>query len=131
MGNEYIAFASGGRKESSATVWLKKGEGNIIINGREIEKYFGRQDYIFEIKKVLEKLPPDIKYDVIAKVTGGGTTGQFEAIRLALAKSIALAHPDLKTILKKEKLLTRDSRIVERKKYGHPKARKRFQWTKR
>ena len=131
MGNEYIAFASGGRKEASATVWLKKGEGNIIINGREIEKYFGRQDYIFEIKKVLEKLAPDIKYDVIAKVTGGGTTGQCEAIRLALAKSVALAHPDLKPILKKEKLLTRDSRIVERKKYGHPKARKRFQWTKR
>ncbi len=126
---EYVA--TGRRKESSANVRLREGTGKIIINERPLEQYFGREFYIKEIKMPLKITSTDKNYDIIAKAKGGGTTGQAEAIRLAIARALVLANPKFRTTLKKAGLLSRDPRVVERKKYGQPKARKRFQFSKR
>lgn len=121
----------GRRKTSVARVILRNGEGKITVNGKEFEVAFpqllSREDILMPLK-VTETLG---KYDVLANVDGGGTTGQAQAIRLGIARALVELNPDNRPKLKVEGLLTRDPRMVERKKYGQPKARKRFQFSKR
>lgn len=121
----------GRRKTSVARVILRNGSGNISINGREFEKAFpmaiSRED-ILNPFKVTDTLG---KYDVVVNVDGGGTTGQAEAIRLGISRALIEIDPENRPKLKVEGYLTRDPRMVERKKYGRPKARKRFQFSKR
>jgi len=126
---EYIA--TGRRKESTATAHLKDGVGKIVINGKPMEEYFGRKVYHTVVKTPLVTTSTINNYDIMIDATGGGTTGQAEAIRLAIARALILANPKFRAVLKKAGLLTRDARAVERKKYGRPKARKRFQFSKR
>lgn len=121
----------GRRKTSVARVILRNGNGNILINGREFEKAFpmaiSRED-ILNPFKVTDTLG---KYDVVVNVDGGGNTGQAEAIRLGISRALIEIDPENRPKLKVEGYLTRDPRMVERKKYGRPKARKRFQFSKR
>ena len=121
----------GRRKTSVARVVLKSGNGNITINGKLFEKAFpllvSRQDII----KPFEITETNGKYDAIINVKGGGSTGQAQAIRLGISRGLVDLNPDFRQKLKIEGLLTRDPRMVERKKYGRPKARKRFQFSKR
>lgn len=129
-GKQY--FATGRRKTSVARVWMEPGNGTIIVNNRSLDDFFGG----LGSKKDMVRLPLELtntttKYNVHANVCGGGITGQAEAVRHAIARTLTLMHPELKTILKKASLLTRDPRIVERKKYGQVGARKRFQYSKR
>ncbi len=121
----------GRRKTSVARIVLKPGNGKITVNGKEFEKYFpqllSREDILGPFK-VTETFG---SYDVTANVSGGGSTGQAQAIRLAIARALLNINPDFRPALKAEGFLTRDPRMVERKKYGRPKARKRFQFSKR
>ncbi|HEY6906644.1 MAG TPA: 30S ribosomal protein S9 [Ignavibacteriaceae bacterium] len=121
----------GRRKTSVARVILRNGNGKITVNGKEFEQAFpqllSRED-ILNPFKVTETLG---NYDVLVNVNGGGTTGQAQAIRLGIARALTELNPDFRPALKKEGFLTRDPRMVERKKYGRPKARKRFQFSKR
>lgn len=123
--------ATGRRKRAIARVTLLKGQGRITINGREFENYFPRETHRMIIKQPLQLTGTLGKYDVIAKVEGGGPSGQAGAIRHGIARALVALDSDLKPILKKEGLLTRDPREVERKKYGQKGARKRFQFSKR
>ncbi|RMD47904.1 MAG: 30S ribosomal protein S9 [Ignavibacteria bacterium] len=121
----------GRRKNSVARVILRSGSGKVTINKREFENYFPvkeNRDSILLPFQLTETLG---KYDVIANVNGGGTTGQSEAIRLGIARALVDINEDFRKVLKPEGLLRRDPRMVERKKYGQPKARKRFQFSKR
>jgi len=121
----------GRRKTSVARVILRNGNGKITVNGKEFETAFpqllSREDILNPFKVTDTKG----SYDVIINVQGGGTTGQAQAIRLGIARALVEINPDNRTALKKEGFLTRDPRMVERKKYGRPKARKRFQFSKR
>jgi small subunit ribosomal protein S9 len=121
----------GRRKTSVARVILRNGSGKITVNGKEFEQAFpqllSRED-ILNPFKVTETVG---NYDVLVNVQGGGTTGQAQAIRLGIARALSEINPDFRPALKKEGFLTRDPRMVERKKYGRPKARKRFQFSKR
>ena len=124
-------FATGRRKTSSARVMIRKGEGKIIINGKSPEEYFPTQNEIYTIMKPLEVTDNIGKWDLNITVTGGGFTGQAGAIRHGIARALVEVDPDSKPVLSKNKFLTRDSRMVERKKPGKPKARKSFQFSKR
>jgi len=128
-----VINATGKRKTSIARIYIKKGSGNIIINdNRDFKEYFPTltlQYYVTQPFKVANF--DHSKYDIYANIRGGGLTGQSQALRLAIAKALTQINPELRPILKKEGLLTRDSRMVERKKYGRKKARKRFQFSKR
>lgn len=121
----------GRRKNAVARVILRSGSGNVTVNKKEIEKYFplktNRDDVLlpFTITETLGT------YDVLANVKGGGYTGQSEAIRLGISRALVEINADFRPLLKVDGLLTRDPRMVERKKYGQPKARKRFQFSKR
>ena len=121
----------GRRKTSVARIILKSGDGKITVNGKEFEKAFpqkvSREDILSPFKAT-ETLG---QYNVTINVKGGGTTGQAQAVRLGIARALIGINPDFRTKLKVEGLLTRDPRMVERKKYGRPKARKRFQFSKR
>lgn len=121
----------GRRKTSVARVILRNGEGKITVNDKEFESAFpqllSREDILMPLK-VTDTLG---KYDVIANVNGGGTTGQAQSVRLGIARALIEINPEFRPKLKAEGLLTRDPRMVERKKYGQPKARKRFQFSKR
>ena len=121
----------GRRKTSVARVTLKNGDGKITINHKEFNKFFpqllSREDILLPFK-VTET---EGKYDVIVNVNGGGTTGQAQSVRLGIARALIEFNPEYRPALKAEGLLTRDPRMVERKKYGQPKARKRFQFSKR
>jgi len=123
--------ALGRRKESVARVSLLAGKGDILINGRSYEKYFLRETDRIVIKQPLAITNSIDKYDITANIKGGGLTGQAGALRLGIARTLVLAQPELKDLLRKEGFLTRDPRMKERKKYGQKGARKRFQWTKR
>ena len=124
-------YATGRRKKSIAKVWVKKGSGNIYVNGKKMAEYFQKANLQIAIYRPLTVANRKNEYDVRCFVKGGGLTGQAGAIVHGLARAVVLHEPDLKTTLKKEKLTTRDSRAVERKKYGRKKARRSFQFSKR
>ena len=124
-------YATGRRKKSIAKVWVKKGSGNIYVNGKKMVEYFQKANLQIAIYRPLTIVNRKNEYDVRCFVKGGGLTGQAGAIVHGLARAVVLHEPDLKTTLKKEKLTTRDSRAVERKKYGRRKARRSFQFSKR
>ena len=124
-------YATGRRKKSIARVWLKKGSGNIHVNGKKISDYFKKANLQIAIFRPLTISKRETEYDVRCSVKGGGLTGQAGAIIHGLARAIVLHEPELKPTLKKENLTTRDSRAVERKKYGRRKARRSYQFSKR
>ena len=124
-------YATGRRKKSIAKVWLKKGSGNIHVNGKVMANYFKKQNLQMAIFRPLAIVKRENEYDVRCSVRGGGLSGQAGAIIHGLSRAIVLHEPDLKVTLKKENLTTRDSRAVERKKYGRRKARRGFQFSKR
>ena len=124
-------YATGRRKKSIAKVWLKKGSGIISVNGKKMVEYFQKPNLQISIFRPLTLVKRENEYDVKCSVKGGGLSGQAGAIIHGLSRAIVLYEPELKTTLKKAKLTTRDSRAVERKKYGHKKARKSFQFSKR
>ena len=124
-------YATGRRKKSIAKVWLKKGSGKIIVNGKDYEDYFKRVNHKSELTKPFEIINQSTSYDVRCSVKGGGHSGQVGAMIHGISKALLQFDSTLKPTLKKEKLTTRDSRSVERKKYGHRKARRSFQFSKR
>ena len=124
-------YATGRRKRSIARVWLKKGSGVIHVNGKKMSDYFQKANLQKAITRPLILVKRENEFDARCTVKGGGLTGQAGAITLGISRAIILFEPDLKPTLKKEKLTTRDSRSVERKKYGHRKARRSFQFSKR
>ena len=124
-------YATGRRKKSIAKVWLKKGSGKIIVNGKNYQEYFKRVNHKSELIKPFEIINQTTSYDVKCSVKGGGHSGQVGAMIHGISKALLQFDSTLKPSLKKEKLTTRDSRAVERKKYGHRKARRSFQFSKR
>ena len=124
-------YATGRRKKSIAKVWLKKGSGNIHVNGKLMANYFKKQNLQMAIFRPLTIVKRENEFDVRCSVRGGGLTGQAGAIIHGIARAIVEFEPELKQTLKKAKLTTRDSRAVERKKYGRRKARRSFQFSKR
>ena len=124
-------YATGRRKKSVAKVWLKKGSGSIHINGKKLVDYFKKQNLQMAIFKPFAVIKRENEFDVKCSVKGGGLSGQAGAIIHGIARAIVKFEPELKPTLKKNKLTTRDSRAVERKKYGHRKARRSFQFSKR
>ena len=121
----------GRRKNSVARVYLRAGNGKVSINKREMEVYFPIRDNREDVLQPLKITETNGKYDIFANVSGGGISGQSEAIRLGIARALESINPDFRPPLKAAGLLRRDPRAVERKKYGRPKARKRFQFSKR
>lgn len=126
-----VTWATGRRKEAIARVRLLPGQGAITINDRPLEDYFVRGLYQLQVRQPLQTVEALNKFNVIARVEGGGLTGQAGAVRLGIARALAAADPALRPPLRKGGFLTRDPRAKERKKYGQKGARKRFQWTKR
>ena len=126
-----VKYATGRRKTSIAKVWLTKGTGKIHVNGKSYDSYFKRESHKMQLLRPFELVNQNTNYDVKCDVRGGGMTGQVGAMVLGISKALLLFDPELKSTLKKEKLTTRDSREVERKKYGHRKARRSFQFSKR
>lgn len=125
------SYATGKRKNAVARVWIKPGAGKILVNGRSVEQYFARpvlQMIINQPFKVVNRLS---QYDVWCTIVGGGLSGQAGALRHGISRALTFFEPALRPALKHEGFLTRDSRVVERKKYGQPKARRRFQFSKR
>ena len=125
------AYATGKRKDAVARVWVKPGAGKIVINTREIDVYFARPVLRMLIQQPLVATNRSSQYDVTCTVSGGGLSGQAGAVRHGLSKALMNFEPDLRGALKKGGFLTRDSRVVERKKYGRAKARRSFQFSKR
>ncbi len=121
----------GRRKTSVARVYLKNGTGGITVNGRDYKEYFPTMPLQYRLHQPFNITETASQYDVNVNVKGGGITGQIEAVRLGIARALVEINPDFKTALKAEGLMTRDPRMVERKKYGQPKARKKFQFSKR
>jgi small subunit ribosomal protein S9 len=126
-----LVGATGRRKEAVCRVNIKAGKGEISINGKSKEDYLCRDALVINIMLPLQVVEMTGKLDIDVRVKGGGTSGQSGAIRLAIARALAFYDPEFRPTLKKEGLLTVDARKVERKKYGQPKARKRFQFSKR
>ena len=124
-------YATGRRKTSIAKVWLKKGSGKIYVNGKNYENYFKRANHKMQLLRPFEIINQSTEYDARCNVKGGGLTGQVGAVIHGISKALLMFDSELKSTLKKEKLTTRDSRSVERKKYGRKKARKSFQFSKR
>ena len=125
------SYATGKRKNAVARVWIKSGSGNLSINGKAIKDYFSRPVLNMLVHQPLELTNKKMNVDTVITVSGGGLSGQAGAIRHGISKALSLLDPNLRSILKSEGLLTRDSRIVERKKYGRRKARRRYQFSKR
>jgi small subunit ribosomal protein S9 len=128
-GNNF--YGTGRRKEATARVWISAGSGQVEINGRTMDEYFGRETSKMIINQPLQLLEQVGKVDIRVNVTGGGLSGQAGAIRHGLARALVALNPDFRPALKKAGFLTRDPRAVERKKYGQPGARRRFQFSKR
>ena len=124
-------YATGKRKTSIAKVWLKKGSGKIYVNGKNYENYFKRENLKMQLLRPFEIINQSTEYDARCNVKGGGLSGQVGALIHGISKALLMFDSELKSTLKKEKLTTRDSRSVERKKYGRKKARKSFQFSKR
>lgn len=125
------AYATGKRKDAIARVWVKPGTGKITVNKKSFEDYFARPVLQMILKQPIVATNRDGQYDVVATVTGGGLSGQAGAVRHGLSKALTHYEPELRVVLKKDGFLTRDSRTVERKKYGRRKARRSFQFSKR
>ena len=125
------AYATGKRKDAVARVWIKMGAGKILINETAIETYFARPVLRMLIQQPLVSSNRNGQYDVVCTVSGGGLSGQAGAVRHGLSKALTNFEPDLRSVLKRGGFLTRDSRVVERKKYGKAKARRSFQFSKR
>ncbi len=125
------SYATGRRKDSTARVWVKRGTGIIKVNGKEMPIYFDRPVLQMQLNHVFKISNRVKEYDVMATVKGGGLSGQAGAIKHGISKALSLFEPELRSTLKSAGLLTRDSRSVERKKYGKAKARKSFQFSKR
>jgi small subunit ribosomal protein S9 len=125
------AYATGKRKNAVARVWIKMGAGKITINTRPVETYFARPVLRMMIQQPLVASNRQGQYDVVCTVSGGGLSGQAGAVRHGLSKALMRHEPDLRPALKRGGFLTRDSRVVERKKYGRAKARRSFQFSKR
>ena len=125
------AYATGKRKDAVARVWIKLGGGKIVVNTREVETYFARPVLRMLIQQPLVASNRQTQYDVVCTVSGGGLSGQAGAVRHGISKALLNYEPELRSVLKKGGFLTRDSRTVERKKYGRAKARKSFQFSKR
>lgn len=124
-------YATGKRKDAVARVWIKPGTGQLTINGRTAEVYFARPVLRMILAQPYQLSGRIGEYDTICTVSGGGLSGQAGAVRHGISKALALREPDIRSILKKAGMLTRDSRVVERKKYGKAKARRSFQFSKR
>ena len=124
-------YATGRRKTSIAKVWLKKGSGKIYVNGKNYENYFKRENLKMQLLRPFEIINQSTEYDARCNVKGGGLSGQVGALVHGISKALLMFDSELKPTLKKEKLTTRDSRSVERKKYGRRKARRSFQFSKR
>ena len=124
-------YATGRRKTSIAKVWVKKGSGSIYVNGIKMSEYFKKANLQTAVYRPLTVTKRENEFDVKCSVNGGGLSGQAGAIILGISRALVEFEPSLKPTLKKEKLTTRDSRSVERKKYGHRKARRSFQFSKR
>jgi small subunit ribosomal protein S9 len=125
------SYATGRRKDAVARVWIKRGPGKITINGRDQEVYFARPVLRMMINQPFTVASREGQYDVICTVSGGGLSGQAGAVRHGLSQALTRFEPELRAVLKKGGFLTRDSRVVERKKYGRAKARRSFQFSKR
>nr|WP_233205290.1 30S ribosomal protein S9 [Alkalicaulis satelles] len=125
------AYATGKRKNAVARVWIKPGAGKITVNGREQQVYFARPVLRMLLQQPFEAAGRIDQYDVVATVTGGGLSGQAGAVRHGISKALTYYEPTLRGVLKAGGFLTRDSRVVERKKYGKKKARRSFQFSKR
>ena len=125
------SYATGKRKDAIARVWVKPGRGNIVVNKREVEKYFARPVLRMILNQPFQVANVTGQFDVMCTVKGGGLSGQAGAVRHGISKALALYDPELRTALKKAGFLTRDPRVVERKKYGKAKARRSFQFSKR
>jgi len=125
------AYATGKRKDAVARVWVKPGSGRIVINNKDFDKYFARPVLQMILRQPIIATNRDGQFDIIATVTGGGLSGQAGAVRHGISKALTYYEPALRAVLKKGGFLTRDSRVVERKKYGKAKARRSFQFSKR
>jgi small subunit ribosomal protein S9 len=125
------AYATGKRKNAIARVWIKPGSGKITVNGRDELVYFARPVLRMILRQPLEAAGRLNQYDIVATVSGGGLSGQAGAVRHGLSRALTYFEPELRPVLKKGGFLTRDSRVVERKKYGRAKARRSFQFSKR
>ena len=125
------AYATGRRKNAVARVWVKPGSGKIIVNGKEFAEYFARPVLQMILRQPIVAAARDGQFDIVATVAGGGLSGQAGAVRHGLSKALTYFEPGLRSVLKKGGFLTRDSRVVERKKYGKAKARRSFQFSKR
>ena len=125
------AYATGKRKDAVARVWIKPGSGKVVVNGKELNTYFARPVLRMVINQPFEVAGREGQYDVFVTVKGGGLSGQAGAVRHGISRALTLYEPDLRGPLKKVGFLTRDSRTVERKKYGRAKARRSFQFSKR
>ena len=125
------AYATGKRKNAIARVWVKPGSGKIVVNGKEFVAYFARPVLQMILQQPIVAANRDGQFDVIATVIGGGLSGQAGAVRHGISKALTYYEPGLRPVLKKGGFLTRDSRVVERKKYGKAKARRSFQFSKR
>ena len=131
LDNKQRAYATGKRKNSIARVWLKRGSGKISVNGKTLEAYFARPVLQMVIGQAFTVAGVVGEFDVMATVKGGGLSGQAGAVKHGISKALSLFEPTLRSPLKSAGFLTRDSRVVERKKYGKPKARRSFQFSKR
>ncbi len=125
------SYATGKRKDAVARVWVKPGSGKVTVNGRDQEAYFARPTLRLIVNQPFQVAGRENQYDVIATVKGGGLSGQAGAVKHGISKALQLAEPELRGPLKAAGFLTRDSRVVERKKYGRAKARRSFQFSKR
>jgi len=124
-------YATGRRKSSVARVWIKPGNGEIVVNKRSLDEYFGRETSKMVVRQPFEVTDNSGKFDVYINVCGGGASGQAGAIKHGITRALLEADPNLRPILKKAGFVTRDSRVVERKKYGRAGARRSFQFSKR
>jgi small subunit ribosomal protein S9 len=131
MAETHKNYGTGRRKESVARVHLRPGSGVITINDRPLDNYFGRETAKMILRQPLELVEQKDKLDVLVTVRGGGLSGQAGAIRHGISRALCAYNPDFRSVLKKAGFVTRDARAVERKKYGRPGARKRFQFSKR
>jgi small subunit ribosomal protein S9 len=124
-------YATGKRKTAIARVWLKPGGGNIVVNGRPVDEYFERETSRMVLRQALELIEAQDQFDITATCHGGGKSAQAEAMRHGIARALITLDPEKRSVVKRAGFLTRDARKKERKKYGQPGARKRFQYSKR